>query len=180
MQNIDVLPRHLGEFEQIVLLAVLRLSENAYGVPVRREIEKRTQRSLTVGALYRTLDRLEDKGYVVPGSPIRFPSAADAPSVISAWNRWAFARCDKAARSWPPCGKVWSCRKRGMGPKFSGFLALLFRLRFGRSADFALGDLIEESNSGARSRRWLWRQALSMFGLEQAGRAIRIPIGRTQ
>jgi len=55
---------HLGEFEQIVLLAVLRLGENAYGVPVRREIEKRTQRSLTVGALYRTLDRLEDKGYV--------------------------------------------------------------------------------------------------------------------
>jgi DNA-binding PadR family transcriptional regulator len=33
-------------------------------VPVRQEIEKRTQRSLTVGALYRTLDRLEDKGYV--------------------------------------------------------------------------------------------------------------------
>jgi DNA-binding PadR family transcriptional regulator len=55
---------HLGEFEQIVLLAVLRLAENAYGVPVRQEIEKRTQRSLTVGALYRTLDRLEDKGYV--------------------------------------------------------------------------------------------------------------------
>jgi PadR family transcriptional regulator, regulatory protein PadR len=58
------LREHLGEFEQIVLLAVLRLGENAYGVPVRREIEKRTQRSLTVGALYRTLDRLEDKGYV--------------------------------------------------------------------------------------------------------------------
>ncbi|SRR5579871_3786610 len=55
---------HLGEFEQIVLLAVLRLEDNAYGVPVRREIEKRTGRSLTVGALYRTLDRLEDKGYV--------------------------------------------------------------------------------------------------------------------
>ncbi len=55
---------HLGEFEQIVLLAVLRLGENAYGVPVRQDIEKRTGRSLTVGALYRTLDRLEDKGYV--------------------------------------------------------------------------------------------------------------------
>jgi PadR family transcriptional regulator PadR len=55
---------HLGEFEQIVLLALLRLGENAYGVPVRREIEERTGRSLTVGALYRTLDRLEEKGYV--------------------------------------------------------------------------------------------------------------------
>ena len=55
---------HLGEFEQIVLLAVVRLEDQAYGVPIRREIEKRTGRSLTVGALYRTLDRLEDKGYV--------------------------------------------------------------------------------------------------------------------
>ena len=55
---------HPGEFEQIVLLAVLRLGEDAYGVPVRREIEDRTGRALTVGALYRTLDRLESKGYV--------------------------------------------------------------------------------------------------------------------
>ena len=55
---------HLGEFEQIVLLAVLRLGEDAYGVPIRSEIERRTGRSLTVGALYRTLDRLEHKGFV--------------------------------------------------------------------------------------------------------------------
>lgn len=55
---------HLGEFEQIVLLAILRLSDQAYGVPVRLEIERRTGRALTVGALYRTLDRLEEKGYV--------------------------------------------------------------------------------------------------------------------
>ncbi len=58
------LREHLGEFEQIALLAVLRLGQNAYGVPVRREIESRTGRSVTVGALYRTLDRLEEKGYV--------------------------------------------------------------------------------------------------------------------
>jgi DNA-binding PadR family transcriptional regulator len=43
---------------------VLRLGEEAYGVPVRLEIERRTGRGLTVGALYRTLDRLEAKGYV--------------------------------------------------------------------------------------------------------------------
>jgi DNA-binding PadR family transcriptional regulator len=55
---------HLGEFEQIVLLAVLRLGDAAYGVPIRSEIERRTGRSLTVGALYRTLDRLEHKGFV--------------------------------------------------------------------------------------------------------------------
>ena len=55
---------HLGEFEQIVLLAILRLSDEAYGVPIRREIEKRTRRRLTVGALYRTLDRLEEKSWI--------------------------------------------------------------------------------------------------------------------
>jgi PadR family transcriptional regulator, regulatory protein PadR len=55
---------HLGEFEQIVLLAILRLGDDAYGVPIRLEIEQRTGRSVTVGALYRTLDRLQDKGYV--------------------------------------------------------------------------------------------------------------------
>lgn len=55
---------HLGELEQIVLLAILRVSPDAYGVPIRVEIEQRIRRSLTVGALYRTLDRLEEKGYV--------------------------------------------------------------------------------------------------------------------
>jgi PadR family transcriptional regulator len=66
------LREHLGEFEQIVLLALLRLGDKAYGVPVRREIEVRTGRPLSVGALYRTLDRLEEKGYVTSwfGDPV--------------------------------------------------------------------------------------------------------------
>ena len=55
---------YLGEFEQIVLLAVLRLGDSSYGVPIRHEIESRTGRSLTVGALYSTLERLEEKGFV--------------------------------------------------------------------------------------------------------------------
>jgi DNA-binding PadR family transcriptional regulator len=54
----------LGEFEQIVLLALVRLSDNAYGVPIRHEIEKRTRRTISIGALYSTLDRLEAKSYV--------------------------------------------------------------------------------------------------------------------
>ena len=55
---------YLGEFEQIVLPAIVRLGEGAYGVPMRHEIEKRTSRHVSVGALYSTLDRLEGKGYV--------------------------------------------------------------------------------------------------------------------
>jgi len=52
----------LGEFEQLVLLAVLRLGEDAYGMRVRREIAERTGRNVTIGAVYATLDRLAAKG----------------------------------------------------------------------------------------------------------------------
>jgi PadR family transcriptional regulator, regulatory protein PadR len=51
-----------GEFEQVVLLAILRLDPGAYGVSIRAEIAKCTGRNVAPGALYTTLDRLEDKG----------------------------------------------------------------------------------------------------------------------
>jgi PadR family transcriptional regulator, regulatory protein PadR len=54
----------LGRFEEIVLLALMRLRENAYGVPIRREIAERTGRDVSFGAVYTTLERLERKGYV--------------------------------------------------------------------------------------------------------------------
>ena len=53
-----------GEFEQLVLLAVLRLGDDAYAVPVRREIEERAGRPPARGAVYVTLERLEEKGYL--------------------------------------------------------------------------------------------------------------------
>jgi DNA-binding PadR family transcriptional regulator len=53
---------YLGEFEQIVLLAILRVGDEAYAIPVREEIEKRTGRTVARGALYTALDRLESKG----------------------------------------------------------------------------------------------------------------------
>jgi DNA-binding PadR family transcriptional regulator len=54
----------LGDFEQIVLLALVRLGPDAYGATIRREIEARTGRELAVNAVYITLDRLENKGFV--------------------------------------------------------------------------------------------------------------------
>ena len=54
----------LGEFEQVVLLAVLRLGDAAYGVPIRQEIAACTDREPAPGALYTTLERLEQKGLV--------------------------------------------------------------------------------------------------------------------
>jgi|SRR5277367_3766620 len=55
---------YLGEFEHIIVLALLRLEGRAYGVTVRQEIELRTKREVSIGAVYATLDRLEEKGYV--------------------------------------------------------------------------------------------------------------------
>lgn len=52
----------LGEFEQLVLFALVRLGDEAYGASIRREIEARTKRRLAISAVYVTLERLEDKG----------------------------------------------------------------------------------------------------------------------
>jgi PadR family transcriptional regulator, regulatory protein PadR len=57
-------PSPLGEFEQLVLLGVLHGGDEAYGVPVWREIERRTGRGASLAAVYKTLDRLEAKALV--------------------------------------------------------------------------------------------------------------------
>ena len=54
----------MGEFEQLVLFAVLRLDNRAYGMEVREEIERRTKRTVSYGAVYTALGRLEGKGMV--------------------------------------------------------------------------------------------------------------------
>ena len=55
---------NLGNCELMVMLAVMRLGENAYGVPISREIESTTKREVAVGSVYAALERLEDKGLV--------------------------------------------------------------------------------------------------------------------
>ena len=55
---------YLGEFEHMIVLALLRLEDHAYGVTVRQEIEFRTGREVSIGAVYAPLARLESKGYV--------------------------------------------------------------------------------------------------------------------
>ena len=55
---------YLGEFEQLILLAILRLRDGAYGVTIRAELANRTGRNIAPGALYTTLDRLETKGLI--------------------------------------------------------------------------------------------------------------------
>ena len=55
---------NLGEFEQLILLAILRLRDDAYGVSIRAELADRTGRNVAPGALYTALDRLETKGLI--------------------------------------------------------------------------------------------------------------------
>jgi DNA-binding PadR family transcriptional regulator len=79
---------HIGEFEQMVLLAVLRLGPGAYGMRIGDEIETVAERRPSSGALYTTLDRLETKGLLRskagkagerrPGRPRRFYEVAPA------------------------------------------------------------------------------------------------------
>jgi PadR family transcriptional regulator PadR len=55
---------YLGEFELLVLLALLRLGDRAYGVPIAHEIEQCTGREASLGSVYASLERLEEKGLV--------------------------------------------------------------------------------------------------------------------
>jgi PadR family transcriptional regulator, regulatory protein PadR len=55
---------YLGEFEELVLLTIATLGEDAYGVSIKEDIENRTDRSLSIGALHSTITRLEEKGFI--------------------------------------------------------------------------------------------------------------------
>jgi len=58
------MPSNLGEFEQLVLLTLLRLGQGGYGVTVRQELARRAGRAVSLGTVYKTLLRLEAKGLV--------------------------------------------------------------------------------------------------------------------
>lgn len=59
---------YLGAFEQLILFSVLQLKDEAYGVSIREDIEERTGRTVSIGAIYTTLGRLEDRGLVRSGT----------------------------------------------------------------------------------------------------------------
>jgi PadR family transcriptional regulator PadR len=65
---------YLGELEQLLLLTVLRLGADAFGTEIARELDQHADRSVSRGALYTSLDRLEDKGLV------RWKSASGTPA----------------------------------------------------------------------------------------------------
>ena len=85
----------LGDFEQLVLLGVLRLDDAAYGAAIRQEIHERSGRDVSISAVYTTLDRLEARDCFGRGSVNRPPSAAAAAA--------SSTRCAPPAS--PPCGR---------------------------------------------------------------------------
>lgn len=96
--------KHLGEFEQLVLLAVLRLGNEAYGMTVRRELQATAQRTVTIGSVYGTLERLEAKGLV--------SSRREAPDPVRGGRSRRYFRVEPAgetalAEARDQMGRMW-------------------------------------------------------------------------
>jgi PadR family transcriptional regulator, regulatory protein PadR len=83
-------PPALGDFEQLILLALIRLGEQAYGVPIHAEIVRRARRDVTIAAVYKTLERLEDKGLIA--------STLGPPTAERGGRRKKFFRIQPAGR----------------------------------------------------------------------------------
>ena len=99
----------LGEFEQLVLFAVLH-SDPAYGTTIRQEIERRTGRQVSAGAIYTTLERLETRGFVASSWGEPTPERGGKRKrhyVVKAAGRQALARSWQAIRA----------MARGVAPK---------------------------------------------------------------
>jgi PadR family transcriptional regulator PadR len=84
----------LGSFEEQVMLAIVRTAGEAYGMVVRRELERVTGRELTIGAVYATLDRLESKGLV---RSVRADVEGSSRRVFAVTRRGAEALADTRA-----------------------------------------------------------------------------------
>lgn len=95
---------YLGEFEQLVLLAALRLADEAYAPGIARELEERAGRQVSRGALYGTLDRLEGKGFLSwsedpgtaerSGQPLRRFRLTEAGLAALRSSRWAVRKLE--------------------------------------------------------------------------------------
>lgn len=108
----------LGEFEEVVMLTVGILYGEAYGVSIKKEIETRLSRSVSVGALQTALKRLEDKGYLKSHEGETTQERAGRPKryfTLTALGKRAL-EYSKSTRE-----KLWDAiPKVALNPKFSG------------------------------------------------------------
>lgn len=107
---------HLGELEQLLLFAVLRLEDGAYGNAIREQVEKRTGRVVSPGAVYTVLERLEAKGLVT--------SEVMAATPARGGRRMRRYRMEPAGAQ--ALGKAYAGLRRmahGLGPKLNDLAA---------------------------------------------------------
>jgi DNA-binding PadR family transcriptional regulator len=108
----------LGEFEEVVMLTVGILYGEAYGVSIKKEIETRLSRNVSVGALQTALKRLEDKGYLKSHEGEATQERAGRPKryfTLTALGKRAL-EYSKSTRE-----KLWEAiPKIALNPKFSG------------------------------------------------------------
>lgn len=95
---------HLGEFEQLVLLAILRLGGDPNGMDIRQEIEATARRTVAIGSVYAALERLESKGMVASSYSAPAPGEGGKPR-----RRFRVERSAKAAlaRSREALTRMW-------------------------------------------------------------------------
>lgn len=107
----------LGEFEQLLLFALVRLpDEQCYGVPIRDEIERRTGRSVSAGAVYTALDRLSERGFV--------SSRLGAPTPERGGRRKRFYRIERPGlEALDRSVQVFRDMSRGLLPRLEEMLA---------------------------------------------------------
>ena len=95
----------LGEFEQMVLLAIAHLRGEAYGIPIVEEIERRTGRSVARAAVYITLRRLEEKGFVSSWMSDPTPERGGKARRYVKLRPTERERCARRGRSPSACGR---------------------------------------------------------------------------
>lgn len=64
IENPPLMKTYLGELEELVLLTIVALGDQAYGVSIQQDLEQRCDRAITIGALHATIARLEEKGFL--------------------------------------------------------------------------------------------------------------------
>jgi len=91
---------YLGELEQMMLLAILHLGEDAYGLAIQRVLLERGDRQVSPGALYATLDRLEGKGMVTSRFADPAPGRGGKPRRYIAVTPQGMEAIQKARSAW--------------------------------------------------------------------------------
>ena len=150
---------HLGEFELVVMLALLRLGENAYGVPISREIERQCGREAALGSVYATLDRLQRKGFVSSslGEPTA-ESGRQSQAIFPRYDQGTARGAGNTTGTDQNVGRSSGTGRIGMKSHPPSLATWLLEHLIRREDNEALaGDLSEEFAQG-RSVTWYWYQ----------------------